>query len=633
MKFAAIFFAATILWSGCDGGSNSSQTAVVRSGVFVDSPVKGLEYRTDTLTGLTETDGTFRYLEGETVAFYIGNIFLGEASAKEVMTPIDLVAGAVDETEPTVTNICRLLQSLDLDGNPDNGISISQQTRQEVEDRPIDLTLSVTDFENDTDVQNLFVALNALGIFSIEGDRTLIPAEHARSHLRVTLSKMGDGNDPVEISKSPDEDLPLQKRIINQRQWAYAESSEINDLVDGLNSLAFDMHHQFQGAGINRCFSPYVLSRAMAMTLTGANGDTADQIRESLKLSIDYARLHAVFNALDLKLDPQRFKGENHIGPPILDTEAAAWGQSGYFVPIDFYNVLAASYGAAIVALDFQTQDLIADGRIEAWVAQQTGDTPSNAVSSVTDRVRFSLANTVVLNAEWAHPFDANSTIDGDFELISGSTVSVPMMNRTGRYLYVFDEGYEAIEIPFSNSALAMLVVLPESGNFSEFEEALDFSVFQEILESLEPKSIMLSLPNFTSSLETDLVDAFSRFGITMATVEGDADFSRINGVDSLYINGGSIKASISVEETAAQGASSAVLTMEGKEDLPEFIGDFLVVWLDPLGNHFYSGLAVEAINPLQIKEIALGRPFIYLIYDRSSGIILFIGRILDPSI
>lgn len=633
VKFTVLFVAAAFMGIGCDSGNGGTPTSVISSGVFVDSPVKGLEYKTATREGLTETDGSFRYADGETVAFYIGNIFLGETAAKGVITPIDLIAGAVDETEPTVTNICRLLQSLDQDGNPDNGITISAETRRELKDRPIDLELSVSDFENDTDVQSLFNVLNALGIFSHEEERTLIPAEQARSHLRITLAKRGDGNDPIEIDQSPDEEPRRHDRIITQRQWAYAERSEIKSLVLGLNSLAFDMYHQFQEDGKNLFFSPYVISRAMAMTLTGANNETATQLQDSLQYTLDYGRLHSVFNALDLKLDAQRFAGDGHSNLLILNTEAGAWGQSGYFVPISYYNTLAADYGAALKALDFQNQAFDADRRIEAWIAKQTDDTLSDAISSITARVRFALANTLNLNAEWAQPFDFNFTVDGDFELTSGSSVSVPMMSITGQYLSVIDAGYEAIEIPFANSSLAMLIILPDSGKFGDFEETFDVSVFQAILESLEQQSITLTMPKFSYSSGRDLVNAFSQFGITKATVESEADFSRINVADNLYINGGLIRASISVNETEAQGACAAAITIEGQEDIPEYNLDFPVIEIGSSSYFTDIGLIFFSQEPLNTEKVALGRPFIYLVHDKGTGIVLFIGRVLDPSI
>ena len=69
------------------------------------------------MSGITDGAGTFMYHEGESITFLVGDIMLGSAPGNFIMTPIDLVPGAVDETHPTVTNICRLLQSLDQDGN------------------------------------------------------------------------------------------------------------------------------------------------------------------------------------------------------------------------------------------------------------------------------------------------------------------------------------------------------------------------------------------------------------------------------------------------------------------------------------------------------------------------------------
>jgi len=236
------------------------------------------------------------------------------------------------------------------------------------------------------------------------------------------------------------------------------------------------------------------------------------------------------------------------------------------------------------------------------------------------------------LNAEWAWPFDSYFTKDGDFELISGSNVSVPMMARTGKYLRVVDDGYEAIEVPFKGSSLAMLIILPESGKYGDIEDTLDISVFQAIIESLEKKPILLTIPKFRFSSGMNLVNALSRIGITQATVEGDADFSRINVADDLYINGGLIKTSISVEEAGAQGAGSAVITMEGKEDIPDYNGLFPAILIDPSGNIYGSGSFSVSIQAPDIESVALGRPFIFIIHDKSSGIILFIGRIMDPS-
>jgi len=114
---------------GGGGGDESTNLCTTTcTGIFVDDPVAGLHYETPTFSGTTNSAGEFDYLPGETVTFSIGGIVLGSAEAGPVVTPLTLVSGATDATDPVVTNIVRLLLTLDDDGNPDNGISISAAT-------------------------------------------------------------------------------------------------------------------------------------------------------------------------------------------------------------------------------------------------------------------------------------------------------------------------------------------------------------------------------------------------------------------------------------------------------------------------------------------------------------------------
>lgn len=174
---------------GGDGGGNPSGPNL-QEGVFLDTAVEGIEYETATQSGVTDSSGTFKYNERETITFSIADVVLGQAAAKATMTPVDIVIGAVDEIGSTVTNICRLLQSLDEDGNLNNGITISAEIRNEVANRPIDFTQSTEDFGNDPDIETLFATLNALGIFTDEGDRTLCSAVKAQDHFEDTLVRI-----------------------------------------------------------------------------------------------------------------------------------------------------------------------------------------------------------------------------------------------------------------------------------------------------------------------------------------------------------------------------------------------------------------------------------------------------------
>ena len=112
-----------------DDNASDDAGVVVLTGHFIDSRVEGLAYATDTRTGYTDAEGSFLYLEGENIQFYIGDPFLtaqawhlGSAQANQIMTPLDLTGE--EFIEPSVVNMLRFLQTLDLDGNADDGITL-----------------------------------------------------------------------------------------------------------------------------------------------------------------------------------------------------------------------------------------------------------------------------------------------------------------------------------------------------------------------------------------------------------------------------------------------------------------------------------------------------------------------------
>ena len=97
-----------VLLSACGGSSpagggippGGGGTTGTQQGEFLDSAVQGLRFITQSQSGTTDNNGRFNYRTGETISFYVGDILLGSAPAKDTMTPVDLVAGAIDETHP-----------------------------------------------------------------------------------------------------------------------------------------------------------------------------------------------------------------------------------------------------------------------------------------------------------------------------------------------------------------------------------------------------------------------------------------------------------------------------------------------------------------------------------------------------
>lgn len=158
---------------GCNGDSSSSQTPVA-TGIFVDSAVKGLYYTSGAQSGVTDSNGTFKFEEGKTVKFYLGDangLYLGETNGSSIITPLDLSDDGIDGTKSV--NILRVLQSLDKDGNPDVG-GIEIDTAKAAH-------LKSLNFNDDA---NVTAGLTSAGISSVK------TMDQAKTHFRKTLFEM-----------------------------------------------------------------------------------------------------------------------------------------------------------------------------------------------------------------------------------------------------------------------------------------------------------------------------------------------------------------------------------------------------------------------------------------------------------
>ncbi|MGF2734108.1 hypothetical protein [Marinobacter sp. DUT-1] len=177
IKFGSLALAVAL--SGCGGSGSSSSTTVTedtttpentKTGIFTDSAVANIRYQTATQSDFTSALGEYEYVEGETVTFSIGGIELPPVPATGRVTPADMTAE--ESSADQLTNILRLLQSLDEDGNPDNGITITAETHAALENTLLVVDQSAAEFETQF-TNEVTTAVN----------KTLISAEEAEAHF------------------------------------------------------------------------------------------------------------------------------------------------------------------------------------------------------------------------------------------------------------------------------------------------------------------------------------------------------------------------------------------------------------------------------------------------------------------
>ena len=199
------------------------------SGTFLDSAVEGLTATSGTTISVTDAQGRFSYASGQAVTFSVGDVVLGVAQGAAIVTPLDLSPGAVDETDPTVTNIARFLQTVDSDLDPDNGIVIDAAVQQAAMGVTIDFTQPIAQFEATEQAQVDTLTAGLPG-----GARPLVSAAQAQAHLARTLRSVVAGR--YEGSYSGDDSGPFEvfvDRDGNLFGWAISDFDGLIGLSGG----------------------------------------------------------------------------------------------------------------------------------------------------------------------------------------------------------------------------------------------------------------------------------------------------------------------------------------------------------------------------------------------------------------
>jgi len=368
-------------------------------------------------------------------------------------------------------------------------------------------------------------------------------------------------------------------------------------LVNGNSGFALDLYQKIRDTDGNLFFSPYSISIALAMTYAGARGDTAQQMADALNFTLPQERLHPAFDALDLALASQC--NENFK----LNIANSLWGQVGFNFYNEFLDVLARNYGAGMRLLNFWENPEAARIKINDWVSEQTENKIENLIQEgdIDTLTRLVLANAIYFKASWVHAFPEDLTEDNTFTLLNGAQVTVPMMSWFGGETihYAEGDGYQTVELPYKDTSMSMLILMPALDRFEEFESTLTAKRVNEIVGNLENHEVIVKMPKFRFEASLGLKDTLAGMGMPMAFSD-QADFSGI-ATDNLKISKVLHKAFISVNENGTEAAAATAVIM-----------------------------SLTAL-PLQPITVSIDHPFIFLIRDTNTGAVLFLGRMLDP--
>ena len=378
--------------------------------------------------------------------------------------------------------------------------------------------------------------------------------------------------------------------------------AEISELVAGNNAFAIGLYHAVRGDCDNIICSPYSVSVALAMTYAGARNETETQMAQTLHFTLPQDRLHPAFKALQLDLATRGSGSGGGEGDGFtLKTANSLWGQTGYSFLPEFLDVLAVNYDAGMRLVDFVNAPESARADINQWVDDATEGRIQDIATPdiINELTRLVLANAIYFKARWDVPFGEEWTVDGTFHLLEGGEVTAQMMRQEHGYEFVQGDGYAAVDLPYDGGEASMVVFLPDAGRFEEFENALDAELVEGTLAALAEEDLWLVVPRFSFESAFSLRDALTGMGMVDAFSSSAADFSGMSREEQILLEGVLHKGTISVDERGTE-ASGVTLV------------------------YAYAGMPLPFVA---------NRPFIFLIRDVPTGAILFLGRVVDPTL
>jgi serpin B len=377
-------------------------------------------------------------------------------------------------------------------------------------------------------------------------------------------------------------------------------SEERAVLVSDNDAFAWNLYHQLRSDSENLFFSPLSISAALDMTRLGARGETLEEMASVLGTSQEEAEHHYEQGSL-----LQELEGSNTCAVE-LSIANRIFPQSGMALEADFEAGLSADYDAPAESLDYSADPEAARLHINSWVSEQTHEKIPDLlpVGIITDMTRLVLANAIYMKADWAEQFDPDQTADAGFLRLDGTEVQVPMMwNSVEEGLsHAHIEGAQLVELPYAGEELSMVVVLPDdSDGLLALEAELSGETVRSWFDALAPAGVNISLPRLEMRSKELLNDPLQALGMVRAFVPGEADFSGISAELELVITAVIHEAFVKIDEEGTEAAAATAVVVG------------------------------ETSAPL-MEEVVVDHPFLFLVRDRITDSVVFIGRVADPS-
>lgn len=370
-------------------------------------------------------------------------------------------------------------------------------------------------------------------------------------------------------------------------------------VVNASNGFAFNFFKKTleqDTATANQLVSPLSIYLALSMVYNGAANTTKDAIEKVLQLQgISIQDLNNTCQALMQQLPEEDSRVK-------LSIANSLWYKKQAQPLTPFINTAQQNYLAGTQALDFA--DPASVDIINNWISEHTGNKINKILQSIAPEDLMYLINAIYFKGGWQHVFDASKTSNGYFYLKDGNTVNVPFMNQELTTNYYADNTMRLMELSYGGGkSYSMYIAMPanQGQSLNDFAASIDKTSLANAINQMDSTQIDLALPAWEYAYNvTAMQNILTDLGMEIAFTES-ADFTNIYPGNA-HITKAMHKAYIKVNE---EGTEAAAVTVIG-------IGD----------TAFTPGV-----------KVTVDHPFVYLIVEKQTGTVLFMGKVGNPAV
>jgi len=364
-------------------------------------------------------------------------------------------------------------------------------------------------------------------------------------------------------------------------------------LITNSNQFTFELIQALERNKSNNYFlSPYYINMTLSMTLNGAEKSTLEQMQQVMSCNeLDRLEINKIYS----DLNPFLLSLDNQVQ---FTSAHAIWHHPEAEIRPLFRDMMIAYYQANVEPLDFAHRK--APASVVDWVKEHIGSRMDCPVPSLLPDESIYLIDATYLKGRWTYPFAKESTAPGTFLREDGEEVITPMMyTDQATYLHFQDDRKVLVDLPYGNQQYSMTIIMPHrQDSLSGIVQSLSAELFDQELSLADTLNYPLYLPKFSIGSQLTLKNTLIDMGMSDAFGH-QADFSGIFG-DSL---------------SHALG------------NLIHYAG----IEVDEIGTQTVMPRVAAAVSNDSSPIVRFNRPFLFLIREKHSNVILYAGAYQKP--